>query len=177
MRRQSNANSYLLLRKDAADGRAWAGLVSKWKAGLSLSLSHSDGETRASGCHAPVEMMLGVLSSRNGYVILETGNETRRSRPPLTECHSTVQAVDTCTGRFAPACVRRVCQTWRLRGAGAARRPARVDLAPSLDMVSVRLAISGMTSGSSIAPTARRQRRAAACRASGGHDVGGAGLP
>lgn len=61
---------------------------------VSLSPSHRDGETRASGCHAPGEMMLDVLSSRNGYVILETGNETRRSRPPLTECHSTVQALE-----------------------------------------------------------------------------------
>lgn len=33
---KSNANSYLLLCKDAGDGRAWPGLISKWKAGLSL---------------------------------------------------------------------------------------------------------------------------------------------
>lgn len=39
------------------------------------------------------KLMLGVLLSRKGYVILETGNETRRSRPPLTEWYSTVQYV------------------------------------------------------------------------------------
>lgn len=33
---KSNANSYLLLCKDAADGRAWPGLISKWKAGLTF---------------------------------------------------------------------------------------------------------------------------------------------
>lgn len=37
------------------------------------------------------KMMLCVLPSRKGqvvYVILETGNETRRSHPPLTEWYS-----------------------------------------------------------------------------------------
>lgn len=34
---KSNANSHLLLCKDAADGRAWPGLTCKWKAGPSLS--------------------------------------------------------------------------------------------------------------------------------------------
>lgn len=108
MRRQSNANSYLLC-KDAADGRAWAGLV--WSgSGRRACLSHRDGETRASGCHAPGEMMLGVLlPSRNGYVILETGNETKRPRPPLTLTESVTvqykQQTPALAGSRLPVCV------------------------------------------------------------------------
>lgn len=64
---KSNANSYLLLCKDAADGRAWPGLISKWKVGPSLAPPR-DSETRASGCHAHREMMLSVLPSRKRHL-------------------------------------------------------------------------------------------------------------
>lgn len=78
---KSNANSYLLLCKDTADGRAWPGLICKWKAGPSLSragvwLPCARGND--AGCPAIPQRVAT-------YVMLETGNETRRSRPPLTE--------------------------------------------------------------------------------------------
>lgn len=57
---------------------AWSDL--EVEGGHSLSLTRHS-KTRASGCHAHGEMMLAVLSSRNGYTRVchcwRRGNETR----------------------------------------------------------------------------------------------------